>query len=203
MKTLVILSALLFQSGIFQYVCLEQDSTRIRFETTTELHIGDTIVVDSFLSIVSIKPKLITRSKVPDNMDEPIAAPSIPSIEIIGIEDGDYQLPNRQVEALDRVDIRAEYPGGESAFRDYVKFEFQYPDRCRDMRIDGRVKLRFIVDNTGRISNIQVLEETKSCPEFTQEAIRVLASSKRWIPAQVNGRFTTSWRELPIVLPAE
>ena len=102
-----------------------------------------------------------------------------------------------------KVDIRAEFPGGEQAFRDYVKYEFIYPIRCQDEGINGSVNLRFIVDKTGRISNIQVLEETKSCPEFTQEAIRVLKASKRWIPAQVNGNFTTAWRELPIKLAVQ
>jgi hypothetical protein len=60
-----------------------------------------------------------------------------------------------------------------------------------------------VVDASGKISRISAIEETKSCPEFTQEAIRVLKQSPRWIPGQNNGRFVASWREIPIRLSAE
>jgi len=98
------------------------------------------------------------------------------------------------------VQIKANYPGGEAAFRDYVSGEFVYPKRCQDLGINGYVMMRFIVDEAGRISRIQAIEETKSCPEFTTEGIRVLQKSPRWVPGQNNGSFLKSWREIPIRL---
>lgn len=122
---------------------------------------------------------------------------------MIGIE-GDVQPPEIK-ETFARqpmiADIKAGFPGGESAFRDYVATEFQYPVRCADERINGSVVLKFIVDEGGRISRVSAIEQTKSCPEFTQEAIRVLRRSPRWIPAQRKGRFVVSWREVVISLP--
>jgi len=101
------------------------------------------------------------------------------------------------------VAVKASFPGGEGAFRAYIESTFQYPVRCQDEGINGSVILRFIVDKTGKISNIQVVEETKSCPEFTEEAKRVLKNSKRWIPGQNKGQFVVSWREVPIRLSVE
>jgi TonB family protein len=101
------------------------------------------------------------------------------------------------------VGVKPSFPGGEAAFREYVGNEFQYPIRCQNKGINGSVVLRFVVDASGKISRISVIEETKSCPEFTQEAIRVLKQSPRWIPGQNNGRFVSSWREIPIRLSAE
>jgi len=101
------------------------------------------------------------------------------------------------------VAVKAGFPGGESGFRDYVATEFQYPARCQDEGINGYVILRFIVDEGGRISRVSAIEETKSCPEFTQEAIRILKRSPRWIPGQNRGRFVNSWREIPIRLSVE
>jgi protein TonB len=98
------------------------------------------------------------------------------------------------------VDIKANFPGGESAFRSYVAGEFIYPQRCQDDKIDGYALLRFVVDEAGRISGINAVKETKSCPEFTKECIRVLQKSPRWVPGQKNGRFLKSWREIPIRL---
>jgi protein TonB len=101
------------------------------------------------------------------------------------------------------VQIKANFPGGEAAFRSYVEGEFQYPPRCYEEGINGAVLLRFAVDEAGRISRVQAIEETKSCPEFTTEAIRVLKKSPRWVPGQNNGTFLKSWREIPIKLAVE
>ena len=101
------------------------------------------------------------------------------------------------------VAVKASFPGGEAAFREYVGTEFQYPVRCQDEGINGSVVLRFVVDGSGKISRVTAIEETKSCPEFTAEAIRVLQRSPRWIPGQNKGRFVVSWREIPIRLTVE
>ena len=81
--------------------------------------------------------------------------------------------------------------------------EFQYPVRCQDEGINGSVVLRFIVDSKGKISDIKVIEDTKTCPEFTTEAIRILQKSPRWVPGQNNGRFIKSYREIPIKLSVQ
>jgi hypothetical protein len=99
--------------------------------------------------------------------------------------------------------IEASFPGGEAAFRDYVGNEFKYPVRCQDEGINGSVVLKYFLDKTGRITQVRALEETRSCPEFTAEAIRALQKSPRWIPAQRNGQFVDSWREFPLRLTVE
>lgn len=101
------------------------------------------------------------------------------------------------------VQIKANFPGGDRAFIEYVEGEFQYPPRCFEEGINGYVKLLFAVDEAGRISRVQAIEETKSCPEFTVEAIRVLKKSPRWVPGQNNGKFLKSWREVPIRLTVD
>lgn len=112
------------------------------------------------------------------------------------------ELPSSiyQDEPVQTVAVKAAFPGGESAFRDFVASEFQYPKRCQDERIQGSVVLRFVVDQSGRISRVSAIQETKSCPEFTEEAVRVIKRSPRWIPGQNKGRFVTSWREIPFSL---
>ena len=94
--------------------------------------------------------------------------------------------------------LKAEFPGGERALKDYIEGHLNYPVRCEDEGINGSVVLRFMIDQSGRVSNVSVIEETKTCPEFTNEAIRLLKQSPRWNPGQIKGRFVNSWREIPI-----
>ena len=96
------------------------------------------------------------------------------------------------------VDVQATYPGGTDAFYRYLSSNLRYPERCREEGLTGQVVIRFVVDKTGNISQISPLKDVKNCPEFTNEAIRVIRMSKRWIPAQQNGRFVSSWMQIPV-----
>ena len=88
----------------------------------------------------------------------------------------------------------------ETSYIKKVQSEIQYPISCHEHGVNGIVVLRFIVDSKGKISDIKVIEEVKTCPEFTTEAIRILQKSPRWVPGQLNGRFIKSYREIPIRL---
>ena len=92
--------------------------------------------------------------------------------------------------------VKASFPGGETQFQKYVQSEIQYPISCHDQGVNEIVVLRFIVDSRGKISDIKVIEEAKTCPEFITEAIRILQRSPRWVPGQLNGRFIRSLREI-------
>jgi protein TonB len=92
--------------------------------------------------------------------------------------------------------------GGMNAFYAYIGDNFNYPNRCLKKNIDGYVKLRFTVETDGRIGNITVMEETSNCPEFTQEAVRVLLASPPWIPAMKYGRIIRAYRVIPIRISA-
>jgi protein TonB len=102
--------------------------------------------------------------------------------------------------AYTRVDVEAKFPGGSDKFIEYVTQNFEYPARCQEQGIMGYVLLRFIVDTKGQISEIKATDETKACPEFTLEAIRVMKKSPKWIPGMINGRFVKSYRTIPIKL---
>lgn len=143
-------------------------------------------------------PDIVTNTGVKDI--EGITDPTAPDL---GGEDSGPITGGGDDGPVANVAVKAGFPGGEGAFRDYVATEFQYPVRCQDEGINGSVVLRFVVDQGGRISRVSAIEETKSCPEFTQEAIRVLRRSPRWIPGQNKGRFVNSWREIPIRLSVE
>ncbi len=116
------------------------------------------------------------------------------------IQTTDTTKPSDSIENVYRgfVDVQATYPGGLDAFYQFLSSNLKYPERCREEGLTGQVVIRFVVDKTGSISQISPLKDVKNCPEFTQEAIRVIRMSKRWIPAQQNGRFVSSWMQIPV-----
>lgn len=124
--------------------------------------------------------------------------------QVVNFKDNDLTVSNsKDIDTtvdivLTNVQIKANFPGGEAAFRSYLDGEFVYPERCLGKGIIGSVMLRFVVDEAGRISCVHAIEETNSCPEFTTEAIRILKKSPRWVPGQNDGTFVKSWRVIPI-----
>lgn len=74
--------------------------------------------------------------------------------------------------------------GGNGAFKDYVKENIQYPESGLEEKINGTVKLKFTIERTGNITNIEVLKSMGE--DFDQEAIRLLKEGPIWEPAKEN-----------------
>ena len=101
---------------------------------------------------------------------------------------------------IDTPQVMAQFPGGESNFRLYLMDRMRYPGRCQDEGLSGRVRVQFVVEVDGRITDIKIIEQCKSCPEFEQEAIRVIKQSPRWIPAENNGKKIRSYYVQPFIM---
>lgn len=96
--------------------------------------------------------------------------------------------------------LRARYLGGEELFKTFIVNQFQYPARCMEQNISGYVMFRFRVNRNGVIDRITPIQQTVKCPEFTEEAIRILKLSPIWIPGTNNGKNISTWFQVPIRL---
>ena len=94
--------------------------------------------------------------------------------------------------------VQAQPRGGMKKFYKFIAANFKYPTRCQSAGINGEVLLKFIVELDGTLSNFEVIEYTKACPEFAKEAIRVLKKSPKWKPAMKNGTPIRHFRRMPI-----
>lgn len=158
------------------------------------------------------KPYLIPRVELESSMDQDSTNKNLTKSHdrvIEGSANGpDFESDNieiqQQVNDLsENPDIQAKFPFNNGNYMTYIEANFEYPQRCLEKEISGEVILKFIVDTEGRVTNIFAVEETKSCPEFTKEAIRVIQKSPKWIPAFKNGKKVYSWVLLPIKLNLE
>ncbi len=93
-----------------------------------------------------------------------------------------------------KVEIEASYPGGEEAWRKFMKKNLDHFVPIRWGAEDGAylVTLKFIVDVDGKLTDIACVDDPGygTCPE----AIRVLKRSKNWLPASINGKNVRAYR---------
>ncbi|MFN5982518.1 MAG: energy transducer TonB [Fluviicola sp.] len=98
----------------------------------------------------------------------------------------------------DVVDEPADFPGGMAAARAYLGNNIKYPQTAVDMSIEGKCYLKFIVSESGNISNVKVVRGVQDCPECDAEAVRVIKSMPNWKPGKVNGKAVNSTFTLPV-----
>lgn len=80
----------------------------------------------------------------------------------------------------------AHFPGGDEALKAFINRRLRYPADARESGTEGKVSVVFRVDAHGKIDGIMISRSlTPSCDA---EAIRLVRSFPRWIPAEVNGR---------------
>ena len=88
------------------------------------------------------------------------------------------------------------FPGGTTAFLQFLKQKVQYPKEALQRNIEGQVHLRFIVDEEGRLLDPHVVRGLGS--GLDEEALRLVRIMPWWIPGRVNGQPVRVAYTLPI-----
>ena len=94
------------------------------------------------------------------------------------------------------VEQQPEYPGGMSAFYQFVQKKLKYPSQARRMGIEGKVFVQFVVDKAGNITEVLAVRGIGAgCDE---EAVRVIKSSPQWKAGKQRGKAVKVRMILPI-----
>ena len=70
-----------------------------------------------------------------------------------------------------------EFPGGEDSLQAFVNRNLRNP-----RQVEGKVYVEFVVERTGRLTNLQVLRGIDE--ETDEEALRVMRMMPRWVPGR-------------------
>lgn len=85
------------------------------------------------------------------------------------------------------VEVKPKFQGAdESAFSGWVSRRIIYPEAAKENGVQGRVRLQFIINTDGSVSDVTVLRSVD--PALDKEAVRVVSSSPRWQPGEQEGR---------------
>ncbi len=89
------------------------------------------------------------------------------------------------------------FPGGDKALMAYISRNLVYPRTAQEMRIEGRVTVRFVIDENGKVGDVEVLKSVS--PECDREAIRVIKGMPKWKPAKRDGVNVSSFYTMPFL----
>jgi periplasmic protein TonB len=97
-----------------------------------------------------------------------------------------------------KVEIEAQFPGGPQAWTRYVTKAIQSQiDEFTDADY-GTCVVRFIVDKTGTVSDVQAT--TMKGSKLAEIAVNAIRKGPKWTPAQQNGRYVNAYRLQPVTL---
>lgn len=88
------------------------------------------------------------------------------------------------------------FPGGEAALQFYLSENLQYPGNAMEKGIEGEVVVTFNVEKNGVLKGISLAQSVE--PSLDAEALRLVQSMPRWVPASKKGKKTKGTVSLSI-----
>ena len=121
--------------------------------------------------------------------DEGLVAPPV-EVKGTGVVEAPKKVEEDYDKVFTKVEKEAKFPGGPEGWRRYLERNLNANVAADDGAPMGNytVKVQFIVDKEGNISNVQPIEVPKACPSCGPEAVKVIKRGPKWEPAVQNGR---------------
>jgi protein TonB len=140
-------------------------------------------------------------------LDDKVEVEDIAPIEELDDEDKvDFSAPVEEIvqeeekpeepEIFFIVEEMPQFPGGETALRKYIAENVRYPEMAKENDIQGTVYVRFVVDEKGKVTNVELLRGVD--PLLDKEALRVVSSLPNWKPGKQRGKAVKVSHSVPI-----
>lgn len=121
--------------------------------------------------------------------DESFVAPPV-EVKGTGIVEDFKRKEEDYKKTFTKVEKEAKFPGGMEAWKKYLERNLNANVAANEGASIGNytVKVQFIVDKEGRVSNVQAIEVPAACAGCGAEAVKVIEKGPKWEPAIQNGR---------------
>jgi periplasmic protein TonB len=88
------------------------------------------------------------------------------------------------------------FVGGMTEMQRFIQENIRYPQEAIEQNIQGRVKVKFVVEKDGTVSYAEIVKSVDH--RLDKEALRVVRSMPKWEPAYIKGKPVRSVNHLPI-----
>ena len=107
---------------------------------------------------------------------------------------GNFSMPSEIFQ--NKRETAPEFPGGFNALVEFISKNLKYPKVCQEMKIQGRVVVKFTVKSDGSIDNVRVPKPVDIY--LDKEAVRLVKSMPHWTPGTQDGKPVDVEFTLPI-----
>lgn len=129
------------------------------------------------------------------NSSKNAPADTTDSIEVEEIDNIEVSGPD-SLGIYDLVKDMPTFEGGDEALMKWLGDNINYPQEAQDKKIEGRVEVRFFVNEEGKIEDATVVRSVNKL--LDEEALRVVNAMPAWKPGTVDGQPVKVWFTLPV-----
>ena len=97
----------------------------------------------------------------------------------------------------DDVDQKPSFPGGNKALNKFIASNLRYPDMARMLDKQGTIIVKFVVNETGVLTDIKLAKDSYSL-SLGKESLRVVKAMPKWYPGLKNGKAVKVKCSIPI-----
>lgn len=95
------------------------------------------------------------------------------------------------------VDVQPQFPGGTMAMLVFMQNNFNYPEKAREAKVEGRTLVSFLVSESGSLSDFRI-ERSSGNDDLDNEALRMLKTMPNWVPAAVDHKPVKARYQVPV-----
>lgn len=104
-----------------------------------------------------------------------------------------------EMTVLDISEEMPEFPGGDSALVKWLGENVKYPAEAENQGIEGRVLVRFVVNEQGDVVSPEVINDSVEVDTLLcNEALRVVKAMPKWTPGKNGGKPVNVYFTLPV-----
>jgi TonB family protein len=96
--------------------------------------------------------------------------------------------------------ILPEFPGGQQALINYLQTNLVYPEDAKELGIEGKVFVSFVIFEDGSIQQVTILRGINGNNSCEKEVLRLIKRMPNWIPGKNNfGNVSKARVKIPVV----
>lgn len=186
---------------VFLYSCVQQQDS-IKKPTSNKKPVLNKMEKDRSIDTLMVKNDMPIPPVKPERIIPVLPEPEPPILPggCLGPPEPPEPMPEVYFNAdtvLTIAEVMPEFPGGSKAFTQYVRDNMIYPEIAKEIGVEGKVFVKFIIHSTGQISSTQIARGVY--PALDQEAMRLIKLMPRWNPGVQKGKAVPVYYILPVV----
>jgi protein TonB len=144
---------------------------------------------DEIKEVEKLEDTKIGTINVEGKKDEGFVAPPVEE-KGTGVVEAPKKVEEDYDKVFTKVEKEAKFPGGQDGWKRYLERNLNSSVAADDGAPVGnyQVRVQFIVDKEGNISEVKAIQVPPACPSCGPEAVKVIKRGPKWEPAVQNGR---------------